>query len=438
MATFQSQNANSTEALSTEEMLKKISTQLMELQGDVKDLKVTQGTVTTLETNYMGYDDRMKDVEDMVSSDNLQVRLLTNIVIKQDQEIASMKKVIRSLQQKEIKNNLIIGGIIESSDEDCKQMVADFFKNELCITQTIVITDAYRQGAKKDDKPDFTRNIVVRLRNVADKKIIFEHTSNLAGKKNVKKKLFIVKDHLLEDDRETRDYYRDLVKENNHRFSKDDPEKLKIKMKKNKILIGNSPLSFPVSPPQNGDVLKLNDSEKETVRQFKTVNGDTLSEKQSDFYSHAAKVNTTRDVTRAYIKMKMKYGDATHIMCAYRLADPEGPKDQQAVDDGEYGGARRILEVLKQKEAKNTAVFIIRYHPNHAPNLGLRRFEIIKDLARSAYKALLAKLYRKNRRQHSQDSLASVLSSADDEYLSVSQEITIPTDTEAESQDEER
>ena len=410
------------EKLSTEAMLEQISSQLTVLQNDVGQLKSTQGTVTTIESNMRGYDERLKEIEDIVSSDNLQIKLLTDVVIKQESEIEELKQKLRSYQKKDIKNNMIFGGIIEEKDEDCIGLVQKFIKEQLKISQTIQILNAYRQGPKKPDSSDFTRNIIAKFKNVSDKGVIFEHVSNLAGKKNARKKLFVVKDHLLEDDQETRNFYRQLVKENNKRFSSDDEDKLKIKMKKDKILINSTPISQPVLPPKGSDILKLTDGEKELVRQFKTANGKTLTENGSDFYSHAAKVSSIRDVNRVYSKMKMKYGDATHIMCAYRLAEPGGVHDQQAIDDGEYGGARRVLDELKTKEARNTAIFIIRYHPKGSPNLGLRRFEIIKDLSRSAYKALLDKLTRKRARQMSQGSLASALSSADDEYQTLDQD----------------
>ena len=424
--------APSKEKLSTEAMFESISLQLTTLQTDVKELKKIQGTVETLKSDSRGYDDRIKDLEDMVGSDNLQIKLLTNVVIKQEHEIEILKSIVKSYQRKEIKHNMIFGGLIEHENENCVKIVKDFMANEMKIAEHVTILDAYRQGPKKKDKPEFVRNIVAKLKNITDKGIIFSHVSNLAGKKNVRKKLFVVTDHLIEEDRETRQLYQELSKENKKKYAEDDEDHLLIKMKKNTIMIEGNPLQRPVDAPKNSEILKLADTEKEMIRQFKTANGKTHSEKGSEFYSHSAKVCSIRDVTRAYLKMRLKYGDATHIMCAYRLAEPDGPFDQQAIDDGEYGGARRILDELTQKEAKNVAVFVARYHPTDAVNLGLRHFDIIKDLARSAYKAHLDRMNKRRIWQHSQGSLASALSSADDEYHTFDQDSTAsnPTDDE--------
>ena len=58
--------------------------------------------------------------------------------------------------------------------------------------------------------------------------------------------------------------------------------------------------------------------------------------------------------------MKIGFGDATHIVAAYRLSDVKGPFRQGFIDDNEYGAAWRALAELKKMDAENIAVYIIR------------------------------------------------------------------------------
>ena len=49
----------------------------------------------------------------------------------------------------------------------------------------------------------------------------------------------------------------------------------------------------------------------------------------------AQKVCTMEEVRLGYRKMRIKYGDATHIMCAHRLNNPRSQYHQNSADNGE-------------------------------------------------------------------------------------------------------
>ena len=140
-----------------------------------------------------------------------------------------------------------------------------------------------------------------KLKKVSDKGVIFSNISNLAGKKNAKKKLFVVKDHLLEEENEIRSYYQDLRK---HNKDKDEDDRIEIKLKKNRIFIDGKKFIPAIKPAKNSDILRLSPEEKEQIRQMKTVQGDSLAEKGSTFYSAAAKATSIADVDRAYKRMR--------------------------------------------------------------------------------------------------------------------------------------
>ncbi len=100
------------------------------------------------------------------------------------------------------------------------------------------------------------------------------------------------------------------------------------------------------------------------LTQYLTVAGRGDHEiviEKSRFISHIARVET-EDAAQAFIQeIKKKHKDATHNCSAYMIG--EHNQIQKALDDGEPSGTAGvpILEVLKKKELKDTAVVVTRY-----------------------------------------------------------------------------
>ncbi|MCK2018675.1 YigZ family protein [Peribacillus frigoritolerans] len=100
------------------------------------------------------------------------------------------------------------------------------------------------------------------------------------------------------------------------------------------------------------------------LTQYLTVAGRGEHEiviEKSRFISHIARVET-EDAAQAFIQeIKKKHKDATHNCSAYMIG--EHNQIQKALDDGEPSGTAGvpILEVLKKKELKDTAVVVTRY-----------------------------------------------------------------------------
>lgn len=59
----------------------------------------------------------IKALDEEMTDYKFQLRLLTNIVIRQDQQIASLTQKINDAQQREMYPNLVISGIVEEPNE---------------------------------------------------------------------------------------------------------------------------------------------------------------------------------------------------------------------------------------------------------------------------------------------------------------------------------
>lgn len=72
--------------------------------------------------------------------------------------------------------------------------------------------------------------------------------------------------------------------------------------------------------------------------------------------------------------------NATHNMFAYRIGN--GTSSRQGLnDDGEHGGARKILEALECNNITNKIVIVTRWYGGK--HIGKKRFEIIENCTKN-------------------------------------------------------
>lgn len=95
-----------------------------------------------------------------------------------------------------------------------------------------------------------------------------------------------------------------------------------------------------------------------TVRQY----GESeIVIKKSRFIGHAKPVENEEEAIRFVEEIKKRHWNATHNCSAYVVGERD--EHQKALDDGEPSGTagKPILEVIKNRGLKNTAVVVTRY-----------------------------------------------------------------------------
>ncbi len=97
---------------------------------------------------------------------------------------------------------------------------------------------------------------------------------------------------------------------------------------------------------------------------YATVSRQGIAEiviKRSRFIGHAAPVETEEEAIRFVEEIKKKHAQATHNCYAYVVGERD--QFQKQSDDGEPSGTagKPILEVIKKRGIKNTAVVVTRY-----------------------------------------------------------------------------
>ena len=365
----------------------KLDTTELELRNELKTLR---------ESNQIG------------SIDSMKIKLLSAIVIRQDEHIENMASTIESLKKELRRPNIFIDGILENENEKTPkeriQIINDFLKEQMEIEDEISIKQAYRIGVK------VPKTFKVVLNNPDDKPLIFEHVSNLKEKRNARRKLYFVSKDLTELEKEKKEYYRDLIKANTELPEKD---RLQIKLRKGRIYANKKHITSQIAAPRACDILTLEEDELQTLHKVKTHEAATHQEGNSDFYCHYQKVHNENDVESGLAKMKIKYGDATHIVTAYRLQGANGPFSQGYLDDNEGGAGRVVLKELQSKDVDGLAIYVVRYYGGK--HLGSRRFEIYGHLASKAIRSFhnkMERLMRSNRLRRSGSQLSQLSQSS--------------------------
>ena len=362
--------------MSTDEvykMFQEVNKSLREIKSDVTELKDNK---SKMETDLGGIEFDVKQIQDdMVEQDKRlkesqdEIRFLNGVIVRYEEKFHEITKKISNMEKRQMKDNIIISGLEEKKDEDCKQVCIDFVKNDLRINEAITIDKAHRMGAPQDG---IHRQMIMKLANVEDKGKIFQNASNLKGtRKYVNDQL---PDKLEEDNRKLR-----KIVAANKKLPKQHQQDMKIKQ--GKLYLGGSkkPHLFKVKCPAIKDIIEMTTDERVQLEEIPLYSTSVHKEMMSSFQAYGGAATTMEQVRRYYSHLKIKHSDATHIVMAYRLPGLNKADDEGYDDDGEHGSGRRILKMLQDDDKKKIAIYVVRHYGG--VNLKKRRFEIYNMLA---------------------------------------------------------
>ena len=329
---------------------------------------------------------KMKDYETVNRSLSRKVKLVDDkinivkkAVIKHDACIDNNTKKLNQQEVRSMKPNLVITGIKETKGEVCVNAVQTFFKEKVKISEDIKIRIAHKIGKQGSEKCP----MIVALKNVRDKGTIYKSTKNLKGQKNEEGDEYFVNDQLPAQQTEEVRKLRQKVKINKNLI---DAQQQTISWKKGELHIEGKPFESKVCEPSCAEILEMKLEEMRKALSYKVYEGDETSKSGSTFKGFAAKVHSIEDVADVYRQLKYRFLEATHVICAYRIMDPDVAHMVDCVDGGEWGAGRRMTQMLIDESFQNIAVYVVRYHKG--PNIGPIRFSMITDCAKSAANAV--------------------------------------------------
>ena len=291
----------------------------------------------------------------------------------------SMGRKVDNLESELNKGWMMLSNL-EESDNDAKFDVDDFIKSKLRIEDGIEVVTAFRVGKFKQGEK---RRIKFKLFDNNDVAVIFSNISNLKGIKNCDDEIYKITEVLSERDREIKNHYNDLKFENRKLPVTYQAE---IKMKNNSIQVADKKLVPQVREPTVGDAIMLSDTELARIKPNRLWQGQEFVVESSIFCGYAMEADSFDLIKDAYQYLRNQNLNASHILCGYRIFGKKFSSLQNYSDDGEYGGGREILSILKQLNLFNTVVFVTRVRDHK--NIGPARFEAIRDATKSALAAM--------------------------------------------------
>lgn len=303
----------------------------------------------------------------------LKVDILSDIVLKQHQEITELKSQMTDTQARSMKYNIQISGIPEKANENCIREVNQFFADKLLIKDRLIpIDQAYRFGSGR------IRPMLVILRSADDKAFIFSQVGNLKNQKVDGVQCFI-SSQLPEALNEKRRQVNLAMSANK---KKDARNKLPLTVKHGELWCNNKPVEQKVKAPTPRQMLQLTEQEIDKYNAIKLIQGNQEDEGDCTFKGFAVSASDHDEVRNAYFKLKLMHGEATHIACAYQFNKVKPPYDQGGCDDGEYGASRTLQQAIASAGVNNVAVFMVRFYGGK--KLGPLRFELMRKVIDSA------------------------------------------------------
>ena len=138
------------------------STMLMMRNEMVSNMSRIESKIQGIEDNQNDDEDKIIELNDKVDKQDAKISLLSNLVIKYEDQIKDLKKRVNEVEKQSMRINLVISGVREEHDENCGLQSANFFRRQLEINPVdIPISAAHRIGTGKQ------RQMVVKLKDPA-------------------------------------------------------------------------------------------------------------------------------------------------------------------------------------------------------------------------------------------------------------------------------
>ena len=229
--------------------------------------------------------------------------------------------------------------------------------------------------------------MLVRLNDPAEKGLIYKYTKNLKNITNSDGEGYYVNDQLPDVLEEQKRKRKQKVKINKTLI---DAQQQTLQWKKGELLVEGEIYKQKIDEPTGADILEMSSQDISRILKLKLQGGDEFHKNGSTFKAFAMKVHSIQQVADGYRQMKYRFMNSTHIICSYRIMDPDVAHMTDCIDGGEVGAGRRLIDMMMQESFENIAVYVVRHH--RGPNIGPIRFEMILNAAKTAINAIPATL----------------------------------------------
>ena len=305
-----------------------------------------------------------KDDKDCASQ-KTKNKVMVSTIQRSWEEKQELKERIEKLESSNANKMIILTGLHTSEKKnEALPQIDHFFKTKLKMNP--LIEDYYEIGSA------YPRAKVVIFNSLREKKIAMSRKKELKGQKNEDGNPFYLNDYLLPHKLEKIKGEKFLIRMNDSRGEND---RAKIEKKDGVLTINNEEYTTPIEVPCVQQILDMTPEELDEVLALPICKGPQLESEGNLFIGFSLAVNSLDSISKAYLKMKICYPKARHIMCAYMLQGEEYHMTRGSCDDGEHGAGNRMLQMLIDNNMEARVVFVVRFYSGK--KIGPSRFDCI-------------------------------------------------------------
>ena len=307
------QSPNTKQKLAREEPeamdLKTVIKMFQEIRSDIRDIKgcKLKERIEHVEQVEKVMEVRVERLEQEVARYKLKDEILTGVVKKLSCEVDELKGQMENLRVEQMSNMVTLSGFIGDPDlKTCKRQIKAFIEEEMGVNVNIV--NIFQIG--RDPKTN-----VLTLSSKEEKIQLFQGVKHIKNMVNQHGKKYIFRDYLPPAKNEQKRWEVEIMAENNRK----EANKVDMSWVKSGLQIKNRKYRKKIQPPNASSVLSMTPKAIDLILEMDTVCSEEMEEQGSVFIGYAVAVNTYEAITKAYLKLRLIYPDASHITCAYFL-----------------------------------------------------------------------------------------------------------------------
>ena len=358
-----------------------------ELKQQLKEISdgntVRDTTMAAIESTRLAEKEEVIKLRREVKNYKRKNDILSGVVERLGNLCVDMDKRMDLIESRNMRRHIVFTGLeTDNKMKKCSEQIAQFCNDKL--KYEIEVIDCFKLGVGVQ-KP-----VVVMVNSMSQKHGIFQAMD--AYRKLCEEKEEVVdvyiNDYLTAEVKEKRRREREIFKKNEQ---EQQSVKVDMNMTKGGLQILGEPYNKKVEAPHPTKVLQYSEAELNRICSMKIRAGDVQQENKSEFQAFVLPTNNSGDINDFYMKLRLLFPQAKHIVCAYDIPGMPRVLHQDYCDDKENGAGSFLLNLLKRNNLTHIAVFVVRMQ--HGAKLGRARFDMMKRAVHSALKAFLYNSY---------------------------------------------
>ena len=323
------------------------STLSQQLSDFKKDLKSEIDTDVASAMNQ--YEETITGFKSAIEEQKMKNYLLTELLSLNQQIVGDINKRLGSVEQNLSRKSAILTGLTFSDKKHERNMqIENFFQDTLSVDADIE-DSYYIGGTSKRIKP-----VVLVFNTMKDKNKVFERKSQLQKYQGQNGQDIYLNNYLPQEINEKRRQEKDLLRGLKQ-------SKVQHEFTENGLKIGADLHKKKITEPNPTELLDMKKEELDEILQVETVKGKPLQIKDNVLLPYSFDARNHQGIRQAYMKIRLMHARARHIICAYMLPGEEFYYNQDALDDGDFGAGRVLLQFMKDNQLFNKAIFIARF-----------------------------------------------------------------------------